>query len=572
MPDLSVTGLSVDYRTDTRIIHAVRAVDFPVRAGERVGIVGESGSGKTTTALALLQLIKAPGRIAAGEARLGEVDLLALRGAAVRKARLQRVAYIPQGAMNSLNPVLRVREQILDGAADHGIRLSAKEAAALVDELLTSVGLDPAVASAYPHMLSGGMKQRVCIAIGISLRPDLLVADEPTSALDVITQRQVMATLVEVQERMGCGLILIGHDMGLMAQATHRIVVMRDGVVVEDAPVGRLFAAPAHPYSRELIESLPAIEGRLPAPAVAPARVAETTPLLSFDRVTKSFGAGVFGGRQKVALDTCSFALSGERPRIIAVVGQSGSGKTTMARMILNFETPTSGTVSYRGRPLSRMTGAERWDYRREVQAIFQDPYGSFNPFYKVDRPLARPLRHFGLANTRQEVYARIEEACAAVGLDASEVLGRFPHELSGGQRQRLMVARALMLRPRLIVADEPVSMVDASLRMTILGNLETLRSRYNVAVVYITHDMATAYHVSDYVLVLHAGRIVEAGTPEAVIRTPAHPYTQSLVAAIPWPDPARAWERDSASLRAGWGEAPVVRGAIDGFDLKQAA
>jgi peptide/nickel transport system ATP-binding protein len=240
--------------------------------------------------------------------------------------------------------------------------------------------------------------------------------------------------------------------------------------------------------------------------------------------------------------------------------------------MILGFEQPSSGQVLYRGQPLEALSGDEARRYRREVQAIFQDPYGSFNPFYKVDRTLAQPLVQFGLAAERRAIYRRMEEACDAVGLNAAEILGRFPHELSGGQRQRLMVARALLLKPRLIVADEPVSMVDASLRMTILANMQALKNEHGISIIYITHDLATAYHVSDYVLVLHEGRIVEAGPPDEVIERPAHPYTQTLVSAIPWPDPDRGWGDGRTESRTEWGADSVVRGHVAGFRLGVAA
>ena len=567
---LEVRGLSVDYFTSTRVIHAVRGVSFDVDPAERVALVGESGSGKTTTALALMQMIEPPGRITGGTALLKGADLLALRGDAVRASRLARVAYIPQGAMNSLNPVLRLREQILDGLADHGARLDRKAADALVAGALEGVGLSPALARAYPHELSGGMKQRACIAIAIAMKPDLVIADEPTSALDVITQKQVMATLIAAQEEIGCGLLLIGHDMGLMAQATHRVIVMQDGLIAEDAPVGRIFRTPRHPYSRMLIESVPTLGSRAEtaAPAIAPPTGG--TSLMEFDGVSKTFGGGLFGKGAVRALDTCSFRLADDHPQIVSVVGQSGSGKTTLARMILGFETPSEGAIRYRGTAMPAMRAAERRAYRREVQAIFQDPYGSFNPFYRVDRALSLPLANFGLADDRRAARGRMEEACEAVGLNAGEVLGRFPHELSGGQRQRLMVARALMIGPRLLVADEPVSMVDASLRMTILGNLQRLKDRFAISVIYITHDLATAYHVSDYVLVLHKGRIVEAGLPADVIENPAHPYTRSLVAAIPWPDPDRAWGTADPD-RAGWDTRQIIRGQSEGFALADA-
>ncbi len=568
---LQVRDLSIDYFTSTRVIHAVRGVSFDVAPAERVALVGESGSGKTTTALALMQMIEAPGKITGGTAHLKGEDLLALRGDAVRSSRLRRVAYIPQGAMNSLNPVLRLREQILDGLTDHGQRPDRRAADTLVAGALEGVGLSPALARAYPHQLSGGMKQRACIAIAIAMKPDLVIADEPTSALDVITQKQVMATLIAAQEDIGCGLLVIGHDMGLMAQATHRVIVMQDGLIAEDAPVGRIFHAPRHPYSKMLIESVPTLGRRTETAAPAVAKPSGGAGLMEFDGVSKTFGGGLLGRGAVRALDTCSFRLADDHPQIISVVGQSGSGKTTLARMILGFETQSAGEIRYRGTATSAMRAGEKRAYRREVQAIFQDPYGSFNPFYKVDRALSLPLENFDLAGDRPAERKRMEEACEAVGLDAGEILGRFPHELSGGQRQRLMVARALMIGPRLLVADEPVSMVDASLRMTILGNLQRLKDRFAISVIYITHDLATAYHVSDYVLVLHRGRIVEAGLPADVIENPAHPYTRSLVGAIPWPDPNRAWG-DSRTDDTGWDARQIIRSQSQGFELAGAA
>ena len=569
---LQVRDLAVDFLTSTKIIHAVRGIGFDIAAGERVGLVGKSGSGKTTAALALMRMIRPPGRIVAGTAQLDGTDLLALKPEQVRAARLKLVSYVPQGAMNALNPVLRIGDQILDGVIDHDVALLRGERLALVENVLASVGLPVGVADLFPHELSGGMKQRACIAIAIALKPRLIIADEPTSALDVLSQRQVMKTLCLVQEEMGCGLVMIGHDMGLMAQVAGRIIVMRDGFIVEDAPVHELFQRPRHAYSRMLIESVPTLGNRAEgAGRAADVATSERAPLLAFDAVGKVFGSGLLGRSKKTALQPCSFRLASDHAQIIAVVGQSGSGKTTMARMILGLEKPSSGQVRYRGESLAGLTGEAARRYRREVQAIFQDPYGSFNPFYKIDHTLAEPLVRFRVAAGRRAVLARIEEACAAVGLQASEMLGRFPHELSGGQRQRLMVARALLLRPRLIVADEPVSMVDASLRMTILQNIETLKNDHSISIVYITHDLATAYHVSDYVLVLHEGRIVEAGPPEDVIQSPIHPYTQALVGAIPWPDPQRKWPDLPANMREQWEAPPVVRGRVPGFELKAA-
>jgi peptide/nickel transport system ATP-binding protein len=572
---LTVSDLSVDFRTATHLVHAVRKVSFTVGAGERVGLVGESGAGKTTTALALMRMIKRPGRIVGGSALLGGVDLLQLDREQIRTARLTQISYVPQGAMNSLNPVLRVREQILDGFWDHGRAFSKSGEDHLVAGTLENVGLPATVADLFPHQLSGGMKQRVCIGMAIAMQPKMILADEPTSALDVITQRQVVKTLISVQEEIGSGLLLIGHDMALMAQVADRVIVMRDGRVVEDAPVRKMFKAPANPYSRMLIESVPSLadrpqedgRSRSHGPGFADAKPAEAE-LLAFEAVSKVYGGGFFASKPTAALEACSFRLSGERPQIISIVGQSGSGKTTLGRIVLGLEAPSEGTVRYRGHSLATLPGKQALRYRVEVQAVFQDPYSAFNPFYKVDRTLALPLVQFGIATRRSEIYERMEAACAAVGLPAQEVLGRFPHELSGGQRQRLMVARALSLRPRLIVADEPVSMVDASLRMTILGNLQSLKHEHGISIIYITHDLATAYQLSDYLLVLQNGRVVEAGRPEEVIKHPEHPYTKALVEAIPWPDPERAWGRTAAETPNRWADASIIRSQIDGFSF----
>ena len=461
---LKVRDLSVDFFTSTKIIHAVRGISFDVGAGERVGLVGESGSGKTTSALALMRMIRPPGRIVGGTARLDDIDLLALNGRQIRATRLQLVSYVPQGAMNALNPVLRVREQILDGVLDHGMALSSKQQAALVEGVLASVDLPAAVADRFPHQLSGGMKQRACIAIAIAMKPRLIIADEPTSALDVVTQRQVMKTLCGVQEQMGCGLVMIGHDMGLMAQVADRIIVMHDGIIVEDAPVRDFFRRPKHAYSRMLIESVPTLGNRTRAAVRYGWSSGSDEPLLAFQNVTKTFGGGMFAGPPKIALQPCSFRLAGDRPKIIAVVGQSGSGKTTMARMILGLEKPSSGQVRYRNTPA--LCAFERGSAAIPARSSshLPGPVWLVQPVLQGRSHARDPLVRFGLATGRRAIFARMEEACAAVGLNASEILGRFPHELSGGQRQRLMVARALLLRPRLIVADEPVSMVDASL------------------------------------------------------------------------------------------------------------
>ncbi|MEO1103816.1 MAG: ABC transporter ATP-binding protein, partial [Pseudomonadota bacterium] len=541
-----------DFPTEAGVVHAVVDVDISVAPGRRIGFVGESGSGKTTTALATMRMIKQPGRIAKGVITLGGTNILALDDEGMRRTRLSRVSYIPQGAMNSLNPVMRIGKQIADGIVDHEGSLPKATVAARIKSALQGVGLPARVAHMYPHELSGGMKQRACIAIATVLEPELIIADEPTSALDVITQRQVMETLRDAQEKLGSALILIGHDMGLMAQCVDELMVMKDGRIVERGPIAKLFQTPEHPYTRTLISSVPKIGGAsfLPTHGGSPLAPTErSAPLLELSGVSKTYGGRLLGGKGNVALEPLSLTLSGERPMIVSVVGQSGSGKSTLGNLVLGFTRPTTGTIRFEGRDIGRYKGRDALAYRANVQAIFQDPYGAFNPFYKIERALALPLKRFNVTKNPAEITERIAAASSAVGLDPHAIMGRYPHELSGGQRQRLMVARALMLAPKLLIADEPVSMVDASLRASILANLHDLKERFGITIVYITHDLATAYHVSDYVIVLHEGSVAEAGPPKEVIGDPQHPYTQLLINSIPWPDVSRQWGK-SASAR----------------------
>ena len=572
---LTVENLSIHFETDDGVVEAVRNVSFKVKPGERLGFVGESGSGKTTTALSLMGMIDPPGRVVSGTAMLGDTDLLALSPAEHAARRLVDIAYIPQGAMNSLNPVTRVGEQIADGMIDHGAGLDRAARRARVAELLRQVDLEPGVARLFPHELSGGMKQRVAIAIAIALNPKLLIADEPTSALDVISQRQVMQTLRRVQDEMGASLILIGHDMGLMAQFADRIMVLRRGRLVEEGAVRQIFRDPQDAYTRELIESVPALERRVGSTVVREESAATKPPVIALEGVAKTYKRGLFDRTGNPALKPLSFAMAADTPMIVSVVGQSGSGKSTLGSLLLGFIRPSEGRVVTEGRDIAALSGAERRERYRHVQAVFQDPYAAYNPFYKVDHGLTEPLKNFGVATRRADMLAKMRGACELVGLDPDQTIHRFAHQLSGGQRQRLMVGRAMMLGPKLLVADEPVSMVDASLRSSILGNLRKMKDDLGVAIIYITHDLATAYEVSDYVLVLYRGRVVEAGDPERVIKDPRHPYTRLLVASIPWPDPDRHWHGDPAAEAeladldaSGTTDRCLVRSSLPGFTL----
>ena len=430
------------------------------------------------------------------------------------------------------------------------------------------------MAERFPHELSGGMKQRVCIAIAISLGPRVIIADEPTSALDVVTQRQVMRTLHAAQDRLGSAMILIGHDMGLMAQSVDTIAVMRGGELVEIGEVRRMFGHPAHPYTAQLIDSVPVVGGAVHRRHRDRRRAGEAA-LLEFRGVSKVFAGAV----RRDGDDGAASDLRSRCPPISRASSRSSAraaaARRRSARWCSASPRRRTGTIRWEGRDLVALSGAERRAFRRNVQAVFQDPYSTFNPFYRVARSLTMPLRSFDLAKSAAEARERAEDACRQVGL-SPKLLDRFPHQLSGGQRQRMMVARALMLRPRLLVADEPVSMVDASLRAEILDLLVELRDRQGITILYITHDLATAYRVSDEVLVLHKGRVVEAGAPEAVLGAPAHPYTRLLVDCLPWPDPiatlGQSGERDGTSRRTstpgGTFDHHAVRSGVAGGEM----
>ena len=584
---LTVKDLQVYYDTPAGTVKAVDGISFDLRPGERLGLVGESGSGKSTMALALMRLHKPPARIAGGEVLLDGIgDVMKLDADALRRIRLDRLALVPQGAMNSLNPVMRIRDQLADGIKTHEPGDTREDLAARIQAQLARVGLDAEVGGKFPHELSGGMKQRVAIAIGTSLSPSVIIADEPTSALDVVVQRQVMETLRSVQEEIGASVLIVGHDMGLMAQIArpHGRDVCRqtcgtgararpvhqpatslhEAVDRERAdPYGQARAGKHSRFTPTLINvppaarSIPAVPARsnrvthrYPSP---PLRTAAWWPVtcipekphegLSGDGqrqqglLGRDHSAPPHGGRgrrdddDRRADTVHSGRGRGERQR----QDHAGAPATGRDSTIIRRSDLPRAVV---GQPLARAAA----DLPAGDPAIFQDPFESYNPFYKVDHVLTVPAKKFQLSASREETTRLIEESLDMVGLQPAETLGRFPHQLSGGQRQRVMVARAMLLRPRLIVADEPVSMVDASLRATILESIRRMKLELGISVVYITHDLTTAYQIADNILVMYKGSVVEAGSVEQVIRDPKHPYTQLLVSSIPQPDPSIPW------------------------------
>jgi peptide/nickel transport system ATP-binding protein len=545
-PLLEVSDLVVKYRTERGETSAVDGVDLTINRGEIVGIAGESGCGKTTMATSLLRLIRPPGYITGGKAMFSPtkgapVDLLAADERTLRVLRWTNLAYLPQGSMNSLNPVMKVEDQFVDVMSLH---LKEDHAAlkARTADLLVQVGLDANVAAMYAHELSGGMKQRVIMALSVALQPDLLVADEPTTALDVTIQRVVIQNLAELRDRFGLALMIITHDMGVHAQLVDRVCVMYRGKIVEDGNVRQVFKDPQNEYTARLIRSVPTLDV---GQRVAPVKVARPSggkvKEFGVEGVTQLF-PGSAGTRLR-AVNNVSFMLKSEPAEIISLVGASGSGKSTIARILLGLQKPTSGQATYQGKRINRLSRAEYNEFRKDVQPVFQDPYSIFNPFYRVDRVFWKAIKKFKLAKGRAEGLEKITASLVAVNLDPDAVLGRFPHHLSGGQRQRLMLARVHMLRPSFIVADEPVSMLDAQVRKNFLDLLAEFKERYGMTTLFITHDLSTVAYLGGRMMTMFHGRIVEEGPVSEVLTNPVHDYTRLLVASVPIPDPDKRWE-----------------------------
>jgi peptide/nickel transport system ATP-binding protein len=513
---------------------AVGGISFSIVRGETFVLLGESGSGKSMTAMSISRLLPEAARVVSGSVLLDGEDLLQLPEARMREVRGGRISMVFQEPGTSLNPVMTIGDQIAEVLRRHTPLRGAAVDRRIV-ELLAAVGLpEPERQSrAYPFELSGGMKQRAMIAIAIACEPDLLIADEPTSALDVTIQAQVLALLRELQARMGMSILLITHDFGVAAEMAHRVGVMQSGLLVEIAPKAQFFRAPAHPYSRKLFESLP---GRLPreaaVPADAPRALLEVRDLKVHFPVRKGILRRVVD-RVK-AVDGVSISVP--RGKTLAVVGESGSGKTTIGKAIVQLLPLAAGSVRFDGVDLAALSEAELRRRRRDFQVIFQDPYGSLNPRMRIADIVEEGMQSLGVGGDRAARLARVDEVLAQVGL-AADMKQRYPHEFSGGQRQRIAIARALAVEPRLIVCDEPTSALDVSVQAQILRLLQDLQKRLGLTYVFITHNMAVVEYLAHEVAVMYQGRIVEHGATADVLKNPRHPYTQTLLSAVPVAD-----------------------------------
>ena len=534
-PLLRITDLEVSYH-GTPVLHGV---DLTVAEGERVALVGESGSGKSTTAAAVIDLLPSGGTVTRGRIEYRGEDITSADAKRLRRLRGRQVGLVPQDPMSNLNPATRVGKQIAETLVAHGLA-SGREALKRAVELMGEAGIPDAERRSrqYPHEFSGGMRQRVLIAIALACEPDLLIADEPTSALDVTVQRRILDHLETLRSQRGTSMLLVTHDLGLAADRADRVVVMSQGRVVEEGPAHELLRNPQHEYTRRLVAAAPSISSARRTGADLPVSVTEgqesqqdkgSEPILVAEHLTKEFS--IRGRRENLtAVDDVSFAV---RPgSTTAIVGESGSGKTTVARMVLGLESPTAGTVRVAGEPVAEAKGAQRRAIRRAMQPVFQDPYASLNPMFTVEHIVDEPLRVFRVGD-RKSRRARVAELLDHVALPR-DTAQRHPNELSGGQRQRVAIARALALDPRLVVCDEAVSALDVLVQDQILTLLGDLQRDLGLSYLFITHDLAVVRLVAHDVLVMQHGRVVEGGTVDDVFGRPQSDYTQELLAAIP--------------------------------------
>jgi peptide/nickel transport system ATP-binding protein len=625
-PILDVRDLRTQFFTDAGIVRAVDGVTFSVAAGETLGIVGESGSGKSVTALSLMRLLEEPARIVGGEVRFQGRDVLAMNADELRALRGDGIAMVFQDPMTSLNPVLRIARQLVETMRAHG-RFDEEEATARAVSLLGRMGITAPerAINSYPHQFSGGMRQRVMLAMGFANEPALLIADEPTTALDVTIQAQILDLIVELNRDFGAAIILISHALGVIANVCRRVIVMYAGEVVEEGPTEQVLADPRHPYTWALINAVPRIDRHLPGtrslttiegappdplaipsgcrfaarcpfriekcnehpaltelaagrkarcwvtqsgeplpppstalPAsarivVAPteAKPTETAgPLLSVRGLVKHFplARDGFFGAKKVVRAVEGVDLDVAAGETVGVVGESGCGKSTFARLIVRIHEPTAGSIRFAGQEIADASASAIRPLRRRMQMVFQDPYASLNPRMTVGEILSEPIRFHGLTGSAAETAERVEELLGAVGLNPKMAI-RYPHEFSGGQRQRISIARALALKPEFIIADEPISSLDVNIQAQIINLLIELQERFKLTYLFIAHDLAVVRHISDRIAVFYLGKVMEIAPAEDLFTASLHPYTRYLISAVPIPDADAERKRERLPL-----------------------
>ena len=576
---LEVQGLTVRFDTSERSVVAVKDLGFHVRAGEVLAIVGESGSGKSVTSLSVMRLIEhgggtiASGKISFTRRNGGKLDLAKAADSVMRTIRGGEISMIFQEPMTSLNPVFSVGTQVAEAVMLHqGLSHAEAEAEALRMLELVRIPEAKQILKRYPHQLSGGMRQRVMIAMALSCKPSLLIADEPTTALDVTIQAQILQLIRQLQEEMGMAVIFITHDMGVVAEGADRVLVMYHGEAVEEGTCEQIFHNPRHPYTQSLLAAVPRLGSMrgtdepapfpllritdpeaeqlgtadmdetpvdMPEPVASVPSVSDG-PVLSVDNLITRFDVetGFWGKvkRRVHAVEQVSFNLyPGET---LGLVGESGCGKSTIGRSLIGLETPRSGSIVFNGQELTQVSGSQLQKLRRNIQYVFQDPYAALDPRLTVGFSIMEPLLIHKVCS-RQEAERRVGELLERVDLDPAMAV-RYPHEFSGGQRQRVCIARALAMNPEIIIADESVSALDVSVRAQIINLLLALQKEFRIAFLFISHDMAVIERVCHRVAVMYLGQIVELGSRRDVFENPLHPYTKRLMSAVPIPDPSR--------------------------------
>jgi len=544
-PLLEIKNLAINFATSNGEVNAVRNAHLTVMPGETVAIVGESGSGKSTSALAAIGLLPGNGRVAGGEILFDGEDIAHASEKRMIELRGNSIGMVPQDPMSNLNPVWKIGFQVKETLKANGLPSGPDDVA----KVLAEAGLPDAArrAKQYPHEFSGGMRQRALIAIGLSCQPRLLIADEPTSALDVTVQRQILDHLDKMTTELGTAVLLITHDLGLAAERADKVVVMYKGQVVESGPSLELLRNPRHPYTQRLVASAPSLASRriqvakeqgiesedLLAPT-EPVVVEKALPeeVLRVEDLTKVFKlrGGIGKTTDFTAVDAVSFAV--KRGTTTAIVGESGSGKSTVAQMVLNLLEPTSGKIIFDGVDTSTLNNRDLFKFRRRVQPIFQDPYGSLDPMYNIFRTIEEPLRTHKIG-TKASREKKVRELLDQVALPQS-TMRRYPNELSGGQRQRIAIARALALDPEVIICDEAVSALDVLVQAQVLNLLADLQDNLGLTYLFITHDLAVVRQIADHVCVMQKGKLVETGSTDDVFDNPREAYTRALLDAIP--------------------------------------
>ena len=543
-PLLTVRDLSIAFGKGKKQREVVHGVGFDVYEGETVAIVGESGSGKSTTATAIIDLLPGTGQVTGGRVTLEGRELTKLRRADMERLRGREIGYVPQDPMSNLNPVWSIGFQVKETIRANGLARSRKDVHRMAVEVLQNAGLADADRRMhqFPHQFSGGMRQRALIGIGLAADPKLLIADEPTSALDVTVQRVILDHLASLTRDKGTSVLFITHDLGLAAERADRIIVMSRGEIVESGPSREILQEPQHPYTKRLVAAAPSLASkRIQARVEETGAEVSTTTLLEQEAVVEvrdlvkeySIRKGGFRSEPFRAVDGVSFQIP--KGRTLALVGESGSGKSTVAKMVLQLEKATSGSVIIEGRDITELSRQDLFSLRGRMQPVFQDPYGSLDPMRSLGSLIAEPLKVHGIGDqaARRE---RVRELLEQVALPA-DLASRYPNELSGGQRQRIAIARALALKPSIVVLDEAVSALDVLVQDQILQLLSDLQSELDLTYLFITHDLAVVRVAADLVAVMEKGRIVEQGSVDRVFESPEQEYTRRLLEAIPGRD-----------------------------------